>query len=105
MTARRAPLHLVFGASGYIGSHLVARLQAAGARVRASARNVEALEARGWDGVQCVAADALRPATLESALSGIDVAYYLVHSMAAGRGFGALDREAAANFGRAARWR
>ena len=33
---------------------------------------------------------------------GVDVAYYLVHSMAAGRGFGALDREAARNFGRAA---
>ena len=35
-------------------------------------------------------------------MNGIDQAYYLVHSMASGRGFAALDREAAANFGRAA---
>ena len=96
------PLHLVFGASGYIGTHLVPVLQAAGKHVRAAARNVEVLEARDWNGVECVAADALRPDTLERALAGVDTAFYLVHSMAAGRGFGALDREAAANFGRAA---
>jgi uncharacterized protein YbjT (DUF2867 family) len=97
-----APLQLVFGASGYIGTHLVARLQAAGRRVRATARNPEVLAARGWDGVECVAADALEPATLPSVLQGVDVAYYLVHSMAAGRGFSSLDREAARNFGQAA---
>ena len=96
------PLHLVFGASGYIGTHLVPVLRAAGKHVRAAARNVEVLEARDWSGVECVAADALRPDTLERALAGVDTAFYLVHSMAAGRGFGALDREAAANFGRAA---
>ena len=100
--AGTAPLQLVFGASGYIGTHLVPRLQAAGKRVRASARNPEVLAARGWDGVECVTADALDPATLPAVLQGVDVAYYLVHSMAAGRGFGALDREAARNFGQAA---
>jgi len=97
-----APLHLVFGASGYIGSHLVPELLAAGRRVRASARNVEVLEGRGWHGAELVAADALDPATLPAALRGVDVAYYLVHSMAAGRDFGRLDREAAANFAQAA---
>jgi uncharacterized protein YbjT (DUF2867 family) len=96
------PLNLVFGASGYIGTNLVPALQAAGRRVRATARHLEVLEARAWEGVECVPADALAPATLERALDGVDTAYYLVHSMAAGRGFGALDREAAANFGRAA---
>ena len=100
--AESGSLRLVFGASGYIGTHLVPRLLAAGQYVRASARNVEVLEARGWHGVACVAADALRPETLAAALQGVDVAYYLVHSMAAGRGFGALDREAARNFGTAA---
>ena len=97
-----APLQLVFGASGYIGSNLVPRLLAAGKRLRATARNVEVLEGRGWQGVECIGADALEPRTLEAALRGVDVAYYLVHSMAAGRGFGALDRDAARNFGRAA---
>jgi len=97
-----SPLHLVFGASGYIGTHLVPALREAGRRVRATARNLEVLEARAWPGVECVAADALTPATLARALEGVDTAYYLVHSMAAGRGFGALDREAATNFGEAA---
>ena len=88
--AGTAPLQLVFGASGYIGSNLVPRLLAAGHRVRATARNVEVLEARGWDGSRTASqADALDPATLPAALAGVDVAYYLVHSMAAGRDFGA----------------
>ena len=100
--AETGSLQLVFGASGYIGTHLVPRLLAAGKRVRASARNVEVLEARGWPDVACVSADALQPETLAAALQGVDVAYYLVHSMAAGRGFSSLDREAARNFGAAA---
>jgi uncharacterized protein YbjT (DUF2867 family) len=95
-------LRLVFGASGYIGSNLVPALLAAGHRVRATARNVEVLEARGWSGVELVRADALDPASLAPALTGIDTAYYLVHSMAAGRDFAALDRQAAENFARAA---
>jgi uncharacterized protein YbjT (DUF2867 family) len=95
-------LRLVFGASGYIGSNLVPALVAAGQRVRATARNVEVLEARGWQGVDLVAADALDPASLAAALEGVEVAYYLVHSMAAGRDFATLDRRAAANFARAA---
>jgi uncharacterized protein YbjT (DUF2867 family) len=95
-------LRLVFGASGYIGSNLVPALVAAGHRVRANARNVEVLEARGWQGVELVAADALDPASLGAALEGVEVAYYLVHSMAAGREFAALDRRAAENFARAA---
>ncbi len=97
-----APLQLVFGASGYIGTNLVPKLLAAGRRVRATARNPEVLEGRGWDAAERVAADALDPATLPGALAGVHTAYYLVHSMASGRGFAALDRRAAENFGRAA---
>ena len=97
-----AGTRLVFGASGYIGSNLVPALVAAGHRVRATARNVEVLEARGWDGVDLAKADALDVDSLRDALAGIDTAYYLVHSMAAGRDFAAIDRQAAANFARAA---
>lgn len=93
---------LVFGASGYIGTNLVPALVAAGKRVRAAARNRSVLDARGWPGVEVVAADALDPASLVAALAGVDVAYYLVHSMAAGKDFGRLDLEAATNFRRAA---
>ncbi|MBA4176307.1 MAG: DUF2867 domain-containing protein [Leptothrix sp. (in: Bacteria)] len=93
---------LVFGATGYIGSHLVPRLLREGCAVRASGRNRKTLEARGWAGAELVEADALQPATLGPALRGVDTAYYLVHSMAAGRNFGALDLEAAQNFAAAA---
>ena len=70
--------------------------------MRAAARSRKVLEARGWPGVELVAADALRPETLAPALDGVEVAYYLVHSMAAGHDFGRLDLEAASNFARAA---
>jgi uncharacterized protein YbjT (DUF2867 family) len=93
---------LVFGASGYIGSNLVPRLLADGLRVRAAARSRKVLEARGWSGAELAEADALKPGTLPAALAGVDVAYYLVHSMAAGSRFGRLDLEAAENFARAA---
>jgi uncharacterized protein YbjT (DUF2867 family) len=60
------------------------------------------LEARGWPGVEIVAADALDQASLPAVLTGVGIAYYLVHSMGAGREFGRLDLKAAANFAAAA---
>jgi len=93
---------LVFGASGYIGSHLVPRLLAAGHSVRATSRNAESLTGRGWEGVDTVSADALDEGSLDRAFEGVEVAYYLVHSMAAGSDFAARDRKAARNFRRAA---
>jgi len=95
-------VRLVFGASGYIGGNLVPALLAAGHRVRATARNVEVLEGRGWASAELARADALVPESLAPALAGVDTAYYLVHSMAAGRDFAAIDRRAAGNFARAA---
>lgn len=95
-------LTLVFGASGYIGSNLVPRLLARGTRVRASSRTLKVLEARGWTGAELVPADALKPETLGPALKDVQVAYYLVHSMGAGKSFGRLDLEAARHFARAA---
>jgi uncharacterized protein YbjT (DUF2867 family) len=93
---------LVFGATGYIGAHLVPRLRRAGFAVRASGRNRKVLEARDWPGIELVEADALLPDTLPGALAGVDTAYYLVHSMAAGQDFGRLDLQAADNFAAAA---
>jgi uncharacterized protein YbjT (DUF2867 family) len=93
---------VVFGASGYIGTNLVPHLIAAGHRVRAVARQSRVLEARDWQAAELVEADALSPDTLTAALEGCGVAYYLVHSMAAGGNFGQLDRQAALNFAHAA---
>ncbi len=106
MTAAPLPAHprlLVFGASGYVGTNLVPALLAAGmGPVRAAARNRKVLAAQPWQDVELVEADALKPDTLAAALAGVDIAYYLVHSMAAGKDFGRLDLEAADNFARAA---
>ena len=102
VTPDTGPVTVVFGASGYVGSNLVPWLAAAGHRVRAVARQRRVLEARGWQDVELVEADALSPDTLDAALEGCGVAYYLVHSMAAGSDFARLDREAARNFAQAA---
>lgn len=89
---------LVFGASGYIGSHLVPYLLADGYEVRASSRNIKVIEGRGWDGADLAEADALLSETLDAVLEDVDVAYYLVHSMAAGDEFPELDAIAARHF-------
>jgi len=99
---RRPGLCLVFGASGYIGSHLVPRLLEEGIPVRASSRSPASLQARNWQGAELVAADALDPASLDAALADVETAYYLVHSMGAGKDFGRLDLQAAEHFAGAA---
>ncbi len=93
---------LVFGASGYIGSHLAPYLAARGLPVRATSRNIEVIEGRDWQNVELAQADALQPETLDRVLKDVDVAYYLVHSMAAGKNFPELDATAARNFADAA---
>lgn len=93
---------LVFGASGYIGTNLTEYLVGRGERVRASSRNLDVLEGRGWEGAELCEADALQPETLDAALRGVETAYYLVHSMGAGGEFPELDARAARNFAEAA---
>ena len=95
---------LVTGASGYIGGNLVPRLLEAGYPVRVLARDPARLRGRAWlPLVQVAVGDVLAPETLPAALAGIDVAYYLVHSLYAGSTFSQLDLTAARNFGAAAR--
>lgn len=85
VTDAKSRLRLVFGASGYIGANLVPFLRERGVPLRATSRNVEVPEGRGWAaGVELVSADALDEPTLERAPGSVDTAYYLVHSMAAG---------------------
>ncbi len=87
---------LITGATGFIGRRLTQRLLDEGFSVRCMVRRTSS---EMPDGAEIVQADMLEPATLGRALTGIDTAYYLVHSMSGGRaGFERRDREAAENF-------
>ncbi len=95
---------LVTGVTGYIGGRLVPELLATGWRVRALARHAPRLRDRAWfSQVEVVEGDAADPAVLRQALDGVDVAYYLLHSLGSGRRFESTDRHTAREFARAAR--
>lgn len=95
---------LVTGATGYIGGRLAPRLLEAGHRIRCLVRDASRLEGRRWeDRVDVAVGDVLDPETLPPALEGIEVAYYLIHSMGSGPEFHERDLRAARNFGEAAR--
>jgi len=96
-------MHLLTGATGYIGGRLLRRLQRDGLAVRCLCRNPEALGWRAAPGTELVRGDLLQPAFLGMAFSGVDTAFYLVHSMKAGDRFEADERAAASNFAAAAR--
>jgi uncharacterized protein YbjT (DUF2867 family) len=67
--------------------------------VRGSARSFQ----DHWPGAEVVEAEALDRESLERALAGVEVAYYLIHSLLLGpKRFAAADVEAAVNFRRAA---
>lgn len=100
---REREIVLLTGASGYVGGRLLPRLRDARYRVRCLARQPEVVRERAGPGVEVVAGDVLDRASLDAALDGVDVAYYLVHSMGSTGSFEDVDREAAANFGAAAR--
>ncbi len=96
---------LITGATGYVGGRLVERLLEDGRHsLRVLVRDAGRAQARAWaPHVEIVEGDLLDPASLARALEGIDAAYYLVHSMAAGGSFAEKDREAAHHFADAAR--
>jgi uncharacterized protein YbjT (DUF2867 family) len=96
---------LVTGASGAIGAELVPRLERAGHAARAFGRDPARIVAAA--ATEVVRGDAVSGAGLDAALAGIDVAFFLIHSMETvldGTGtFADRDRVAAANFAAAAR--
>jgi uncharacterized protein YbjT (DUF2867 family) len=96
-------MHLLTGATGYIGGRLLRRLQRDGLAVRCLCRNPEALGWRAAPGTELAQGDLLQPASLGIAFSGVDTAFYLVHSMKAGDRFEADEKAAASNFATAAR--
>jgi uncharacterized protein YbjT (DUF2867 family) len=97
---------LVTGATGYVGSRLVAALLDAGHHVTVASRNLDRLDDFGWIAdVTPVALDAADPESVSSALTvagPIDVVYYLVHGIGQ-PDFREADNAAAANVALAAR--
>ncbi len=95
---------LVTGASGYIGRQIAERLLADGHEVTCMVRDAVRANLGSAERCRIVQADVLRPETLPTALDGVEVVYYLIHSMSGReRGFGERDRRAAYNFAIAAK--
>jgi uncharacterized protein YbjT (DUF2867 family) len=90
---------LVAGATGFVGSHLVPVLVARGHRVRCLTRDPGRAAGALPSSAEVVRGDVHDPASLRVAMRGIDVAYYLVHSMEGSEfEFEERDRAAARNF-------
>jgi uncharacterized protein YbjT (DUF2867 family) len=86
---------LVVGATGFVGTRLVAELAERGHDVVAFSRS--ASEASFPGGVESFDGDLGDPASLEGLCADVDVAYYLIHSLTADN-FAERDRKYAARF-------
>ncbi len=91
---------LVTGATGFIGGRLAGALAESGAEVRCMVRSRARAGGLERAGFEIHEGDVLSPASLAGAGGGVDVAYYLIHSM--GRGgdanFAERERRAAVAF-------
>jgi uncharacterized protein YbjT (DUF2867 family) len=100
---------LLTGATGFVGGRLLYALTGHGMKVRCLVRSPEKLRGHllAEGDIEIARGDLLQEDTLDSAFEGIEVAYYLVHSMGGrtigeNRIFAERDRVAAKNFIRAA---
>jgi uncharacterized protein YbjT (DUF2867 family) len=104
MDSSALPLVLVTGATGYVGGRLVPRLIDAGFRVRVLVRDPFKLSDVPWaSDVEIVTGDLDDASTLPAATDGVEVLYYLVHSMGRPGHFREQEERAALNTARAAK--
>ena len=90
---------LLTGATGYIGRRLMDRMAAEeGVVLRIFVRSAAKLQAQAGPALEIAAGSTFDPASLAKALAGVDVAYYLIHSMGAKGDFTELERRSAENF-------
>jgi uncharacterized protein YbjT (DUF2867 family) len=92
---------LVTGVTGYVGAALVPRLKHDGHEVVGFARDATRVSAPVDDVIE---GDAITGTGFDRALDGVDVAYYLIHSMqkSSNGGFEEAELRSATNFARAA---
>lgn len=89
---------LLTGADGYIGRRLKRVLISQhDVSLRLMVRNRASLSSDIGSDIEVVQADVLKKETLDAALEGIDVAYYLIHGLARPN-YQELDRQSAQNF-------
>jgi uncharacterized protein YbjT (DUF2867 family) len=96
---------LILGITGAIGSTLAPRLLQEGHTVRGLSRRSPDLAAHPeLQGVEFFTGDAVNGTGLDRALDGVEVAYYLIHSMESGAGgnFPEQERRAAEHYATAA---
>lgn len=93
---------LITGATGYVGGRLLHRLEERGDDITCLARTPDNLEPRCLPTTRIVKGDVNTGEGLDEAMQGVDVAYFLVHSMGAKGNYHRAEREAARNFAEAA---
>jgi uncharacterized protein YbjT (DUF2867 family) len=95
---------LVTGATGFVGGRLAHSLAGYGIEVRALVRDRGRAQSLAEAGIELHEGDVTRSDSLAGAGEGVDIAYYLVHSMGRGGGgdFARQERDAAYNFARMA---
>ena len=96
-------LILLTGATGYVGGRLLKVLEESQFRLRCLARRPELLSPRVASNTDVVKGDVLDRSSLISAMDGVKIAFYLVHSMDSAGSFEEHDRIAAQNFGEIAK--
>ena len=90
---------LITGATGYIGRRLTEKLINNGNHsIRLLVRNPRKVQTSVSPHVEIVCGNTFDNGSLRRALAGVDIAFYLIHSMGERDDYGRLDRESAENF-------
>ncbi|NDF83382.1 MAG: NAD-dependent epimerase/dehydratase family protein, partial [Actinobacteria bacterium] len=94
---------LVTGATGYVGGRLAPQLVDEGFSVRVLVRSAAKVAKTPWaNRAQVIEGDALDPKALDTALAGVQTAFYLLHSISTGAKFDDLEASMARTFAEAA---